>query len=495
MLFINTPPQAANPYGVPQQNNQDLIPRIFHDICIQFGIDGQNRDTYSNLVNANVTAGLEFLEQAVNCGALTANNLAVNIRGLLLNFLGECFPQFTYTTDRLYNKEVVDSMEIVRGTSARMAGLAQQHNHNSYHQSNQGYYPTHGNYQVQPQPQVSSMGYRPGNNQPANYSNLNTLKGEDIIDMQVSNHIPAETNIPHSTAPYIQPVGPRKNPEAVKVVTVPHVIDMFDSFIFNQNTTKNPNLEMSNQTFQLQQLPALLEKTKGAPALYQFLVEEHAAWGNKVTQEKCDTIFQTIVRLGISEDFDSIVERINDLKDLGRTKTVNWITDRISSDLVSFMERNYGITEIETLAILTKPVECIAWLKDKNIKDVILKRVIFLINELFKESQLFHAQEDEDSDDEETSKNDKVIVLYRTKPLLVLPYYTRYLSRSKTFTILDNHVSPDIANYLIDEAFKRIPEKHNDELLIVNSSLNMYSTHRWYDQVDDISMLYEILPK
>jgi hypothetical protein len=245
--------------------------------------------------------------------------------------------------------------------------------------------------------------------------------------------------------------------------------------------------EISLQAYQMSKY--LEELSYGGVTLYRHYKEEFVSMGTLIPNENVAPIMAQLVKLKTASNLTEILIIIEDLKLLNGEYLILWLQNRLSTVILEYGERNHNLESELSIPILTQPEQSCNWLEENNILDSILNKVVFTVNTLFSNPSYNNIQKIETPSNEYDPPvpiSPAFICLRYSVPLLLLSNITTWNRATKSIRIADLNpcVQNEVINPLIGKAFAKIGLPYDDELLIIDKALQMYSTHR-YSTVED----------
>ena len=303
------------------------------------------------------------------------------------------------------------------------------------------------------------------------------------------------------SAAIVPPKGNSKQisaPEKI-IIEMPSIKDRVDAFKMKETDKKEVDnvKEISLQAHQMSKY--LEELSYGGVTLYRHYREEFISMGTLIPDENVPLIMAQLVKFKTASNLTEILIIVEDLKLLNGEYLVLWLQNRLSTVILEFGERNHNLESDLSVPILTQPEKCCNWLKENGIIETVLKKVVFTVNTLFSNSSYNDIQKIENPSNDyapPVPRSPAFICLRYSVPILLLSNVTTWNRATKSITIADLNpcVENEAINPLIGKAFVRLNSPYEDELVIIDKALQMYTTHRYTNVEINVlpSFIYEL---
>jgi hypothetical protein len=445
------------------EQETDIEQEIFDNVCEDFKVSSMERRQFQLLADKEYQKLFDLISPYIN-----ESKWIDLVRIIMLNLLGETIPA-------LYDKESNDYEPDIYTAMADLEKLVDKISNPE--PARRDLRPSNTD-RGRSSPSTFRGGSRNSGRRTQSASINNTRRNNDMFDPD--DHRTQGETIRQNTPPF----KAGKNVTEVVVeklipVTVPGMVDRTAAFDPTIRTGLN-----GGESIECYQLCDIGSNFGDYPVLYKHWVEERMAYGLLSVDEPSVTAIENIFNeLGEVATIDRLVALIKELQSHGKLETVYWLSNRISALVLDYLDTKFEMRDQESFPLLTRPDDCIEYLKDANILDQVSKLVTVFINKLFSNWYFFRCEthEEDTVSAEDKLSIDTVVVLRYTVPILILPYITSYQRISKTFKILTSSVEENVANFLVQKAFVKIPPTEH-ELYICDKSYNLYKTTRWIDE-------------
>lgn len=330
---------------------------------------------------------------------------------------------------------------------------------------------------------------------PTNLQPDNSLFGGNTPMFDKGNYTPPANNAPSTPVVEVAPVTVKTTPSDT-LRNIHASIPLVDTEPVVASYKTNAGVgayELSSNTHQLGVVSSYLNY--GEYKLVPWYQEEHVPWGKELPDT--DTFLKVeelLSGLKSVSSLEGLIKIMSTLIEYGRGPIVSWLSVRLGTDAVTFMERNFSITQYESLPFFTQTEKVTEILRELNIFEAVVTRILYLTRKLFSSWHLKTLPPPQNESGYPKYEVCSVIVLSYTKPLLVIPVSLKYLKHACTLQVLikDDSLTNDLINPLIQAVFERLPDKDEDELLIIDNVLTMYSTNRLCTNTPLVDILYAV---
>lgn len=345
-----------------------------------------------------------------------------------------------------------------------------------------------------------------------------SLVQRDEAEMYDKQHYTSgRTTLPHTSAPLKTAVGGTKPVAgATRILILPPVVDRLMEFEKDDHSNIDQlSHEPSVVSYQLGTISELVNGDK--PSLYKWWVEEHMVYGTSVSHPEADERVTFIFNsFSTVNDYDTLIDLIRELGNLSKNEIVMWLSNRITDEILSFIQRNYDCADqLMCTSYLRKPVESLEELAVFGIKEQVVHQILATFRKLFKDWAflVLHQVDPVIAGIAELNAEGGVgkggdgdvmlttVVLRYAKNILTLPIMALYYKygneeleiNNKSLYVLSAKpcVKTDAIDALIQNVFGRFTDPDDHELLIVDKTLTLYRTFKLRDE-PPTEVFYEI---
>jgi hypothetical protein len=465
-----------------------------------------NEQEYRDFITVIET---QFVEVWEDLSPSVGANTDSFMDALVLSMLGTAIPEFTNPSSQWYSPEIVKSATMVNSLDKARA-QQRQPQRSSKHLSNVGVARNVQQSHSRGGGAYSTHGSRRGENRKSS----NLTQDEDMFDKK---HYHGTVGLPHTSVPLKQtPGGTKPVPNViVRRVAVPVVSDRSEEFEKNDNSNIDQlTHEPSVVSYQLDTANDLLNSD--TPCLYKWWVEEHMVYGkNTATPESDERITSIFNSFAEIDNYDTLIDLIRELGALGKSEVIMWLSNRITDEILQFIQRNYECSEnLVCTHYLRKPEESLAELGTFGIKDIVVSQILFIFRKLFKDwaflvlrpvdtvvSELAELNAESGIGSAKKHSVTTTVILRYPKSILTIPIIALYYKHGvaeleindKSLYVLNANpvVKTDAIDALIQNVFSKIDHPYDHELLIMDKTLTLYRTFKLRDE-PPTEVFYEI---